>query len=362
VAILSRKGGEVLPEDQLLESVTVFQRLPDFPVPFLREVFHLFFSWLVVLRTINEFMPDVVHIHNTPPMVGFVTSVVCSFKKIPVIYDIHDIVYELISSLEINAILKRLYLTVGLFLEKVSLSASSGIVTTSEAMKTSVLERVGRYIGNKPFVVMRNINPELVAFFHARDEESRDNRYILYSGVLYTETIGIEDLIEIMPRIYERYGVRFLIVGDGRLRKGLEERTRAKGRGRVVEFLGHVSRHRLYELTRGALLCVVPFRETIHLKTVLPHKLFEYMAVGKAVVFSDLPGMKELLGEENKGMFKPGNKEDMMRVIEGLLSDEGLRMSVCERNRERIRGITFEKELSSLMGLYEKIMSERRCN
>lgn len=361
VTILSRRliGYSENFNDPIFEGIRVLCKLPSAPSVILREIVNIVYAWWIILKTINQIKPDIVHVHNSPETIAFVASIVCSFKKIPLIYDAHDGVYELISSLELNPILKRIYLAIGLFFEKTTLQRCAGILTVSEALKESMLKRAGNYIGGKPFVVMRNINPELSDIANSYRQMPEGN-YILHSGTLYTATIGLEDVIDIIIDLNRKTGVKLVIAGDGPYKRKLEEYANAKGVKEAVDFIGHIGREELYRLISGAKLCIMPFKKTRHMDTVLPNKLFEYMALEKPFVYPDLPGFMEVLGDDNEGKYRPDDKDDLRRVIENMLAGEELRKSVGEKNRSILNEITFEKEFAKLLGLYGLILEDKR--
>ena len=359
VEILSRRlsGYSENFNDPIFQGIKVLCRLPSPPIVLLRELVNIVYSWWVILKTINQIKPDIVHVHNSPESIAFATSIVCSFKRIPFIYDAHDGVYELISSLELNPILKRIYLAIGLFFEKTTLQRCAGILTVSEALKESMLKRAGNYIGDKPFVIMRNINPELSDITNSCQEASEGN-YILHSGTLYTATIGLEDVFDIITDLNRKTGVKLVIAGDGPYKRKLEEYANAKGVKEAVDFLGHIGREKLYKLISGAKLCIMPFKKTRHMDTVLPNKLFEYMALAKPVIYPDLPGFREVLGINHEGKYKPDSKDDMKRIVENMLLNEKFRKSAGKKNRELLKEITFEKEMQKLLGLYHLILKQ----
>ena len=359
VEILSRRlsGYSENFNDPIFQGIKVLCRLPSPPIVLLRELVNIVYSWWVILKTINQIKPDIVHVHNSPESIAFATSIVCSFKRIPFIYDAHDGVYELISSLEINSVLKKIYLVVGMFFEKATLRRCAGVLTVSEALKESMLKRVGNHIGSKPFVVMRNINPELSDIADSY-QEAREGNYILHSGTLYTATIGLEDVIDIITDLNRETGVKLVIAGDGPYKRKLEEYANAKGVKEAVDFLGHIGREELYRLITGAKLCIMPFKKTRHMDTVLPNKLFEYMALAKPVIYPDLPGFREVLGINHEGKYKPDNKDDMKRIVENMLLNEKFRKSAGKKNRELLKEITFEKEMQKMLGLYHLILKQ----
>jgi len=344
-----------LQHDPLFEGITLFERLPHLKKVWLREIVNLLWSWYVILKTLGEVRPALVHVHNPPETIPFIASIVCRIRRIPVIYDVHDGVYELISSLEIHPLLKRLYLAVGLFFERNTLGRSSGILTVCEALKQAQVARAGRYIGSTPYVVMRNVNPAWM--MSGDDAPQQEGNFILHSGTLFTATLGLEDLVDILPGIYAKTGCRLVLAGDGPYRPVLQRYVEEKKAGHMVDFLGHIGREQLYQLTREARLCVMPFRKTRQLSVAVPNKLFEYMALQKAFVYPDLPGFREILGDDNAGKYVPGDSSDMEKKILSLLTDDALRQGLGLHHKALLQHFTFEKESARLLNLYQSLLS-----
>ncbi|MBI4685918.1 MAG: glycosyltransferase family 4 protein [Nitrospirae bacterium] len=356
VAILCRKpfagrGAESeRGKEQLPEGVHVFDPIPSYGNFVLRELGHLFLSWRAVLYVLKTFQPDVVHVHNYPVTLGFVTVLICSLKRIPVIYDIHDGWYESISAMEMNPVLKSLYLYTGLVLEIMSLRHCSGILTVSNALRTSIAGRAAVHIKKKPFLVMRNIDDTVFPDPACTPAEEKDT--LLFSGTLFDSYIGLEDVMDILKNLRDIPGLRLIIAGDGPYRQGLERAAMKKGVADKVQFLGHIPRAQLIELIRRSKLCLIPFRKNLITAFAVPNKLFEYMALGKAFVYPDLGGFREVLGEGNAGEYPAGSVSSMKDAIRRLITDDRMRSLQGSRNRELFSRLTFEGEFSQLWNLY----------
>jgi glycosyltransferase involved in cell wall biosynthesis len=344
------------PVDPLLEGIRIVKSLPSPRPVVVREFLHLVYSWRIILGEIRNARPDIVHVHNFPVTLAFVTAIVCFVKKVPLVYDIHDGWYESISSMEMNPLMRKIYLAVGLFFEKWSLRLCTGIVTVSRALRESIMQRAGHLVGAKPFVVMMNVPFPADA---EADAGVPEEDYLLYSGTLFTGYIGLEDLIDVLPELQGKKGLRLLIAGDGPYRAELEKYVARRGAGELVVFLGHVPRQELYRHIRRAKLCVMPFRKNRQLDVAVPNKLFEYMACGKAFVYPDLPGFREVMGTENRGRYIPGSREDLKKTITKLLNDDTMRSITGAANRAILNDITFAHEFSKLWELYGTVAKKQ---
>lgn len=68
-----------------------------------------------------------------------------------------------------------------------------------------------------------------------------------------------------------------------------------------------------------------------------PTKLFEYMAMGKAIITSDMDQMAEIFEDEVTALLcEPGSVDEVQRAIERLVDDENLRVELGKKAREEV--------------------------
>jgi glycosyltransferase involved in cell wall biosynthesis len=288
---------------------------------------------------------------------AFITALVCRSRNIPLVYDIHDSSQEVIEASDFPWVLKMVYKKVALYFEKETVKQSSGIVAISESMKQQMIATREIFRKQSPvFIVMRSVDKTLHELIERAIVEEQD--YIYYSGVLYARFIGLESFISATEELLRSGRSKLIIAGDGPYRKVLEEKVKMLGLADAVSFLGHIPKEENLEMIQKACLTIIPYEANPLTNIALPNKIFEYMALGKPVVYPDLPGFREVLGNDNKGRYRPDDKKDMERVVIDLLSDEELRKSLGRKNRELIKSITFEKEFSKLLELYKRILGK----
>jgi glycosyltransferase involved in cell wall biosynthesis len=78
-------------------------------------------------------------------------------------------------------------------------------------------------------------------------------------------------------------------------------------------------------------------------------KMFEYMAVGGAIVSSDLPVIREVLHEKNAVFCKPDDIGDWRLEIESLLGEESRRTKLGENARRDVQGYTWIARAQRIM-------------
>ena len=144
---------------------------------------------------------------------------------------------------------------------------------------------------------------------------------------------GIDTLIEAAPRILERFpDTRFLIVGDGVMRAPWQRTVAARGLERAFLFPGRVPYTDAPRYINATDVCVAPFLSSRG--ETSPLKLFDYLACGKPVVVSDIPSVREIIGEERGVVaIPPESPEALADAVIGLLADEGRRRLLGENGR-----------------------------
>jgi glycosyltransferase involved in cell wall biosynthesis len=155
-----------------------------------------------------------------------------------------------------------------------------------------------------------------------------------YAGSLIVYE-GLDTLIDAVDVLVKRgTDVRVNIVGDGEARGQLEAQVLRLGLSGHIRFHGRVAPDAAREiLARCALVCL-PRKPFQVCEIVPPIKLVEALAMGKPVIVSDLPVLRDELGENPAGwLFKAGDTADLARVIEMALVDRAALTAIGARAR-----------------------------
>ncbi|HEX68653.1 MAG TPA: glycosyltransferase family 1 protein [bacterium] len=143
---------------------------------------------------------------------------------------------------------------------------------------------------------------------------------------------GLEMLLDVLPD-----DCTLLVVGEGRERKKLEE----KSKGKKVIFTGPVSHREIPRYISIMDLCILPDMSIYS----SPVKLFEYMAMGKAILAPRKGQIKDFFEKSGElFLFTPRDKEEMETSIRKLLKDDSLRSKLGSEARQRfLREFTWKK-------------------
>jgi glycosyltransferase involved in cell wall biosynthesis len=173
-----------------------------------------------------------------------------------------------------------------------ALEAASAVVTVSHSLRSRVLE-----LGIDPakvHVVRQGIDHDL---FHVGDQAAarrqlkipEDGKMLVFVGNLLPVK-GLEVLLAACAALRDRgVAFRLYLVGDGPLRKTLEEDCRARSLGELVTFLGARPQHQLPDWYRAADLTVLT-----SWSEGLPNVLRESLACGTPFVSTNVGGVAEI--------------------------------------------------------------------
>jgi glycosyltransferase involved in cell wall biosynthesis len=162
---------------------------------------------------------------------------------------------------------------------------------------------------------------------------------------------GIETLIDATPGVLESQPeAQVAIWGEGPELELLRDRARRRGVAASVHFLGS-SQDPLAAL-RGADVFVHP-----SLAESFPYVILEAMAVGRAIVASDVGGIGEAIVDGESGLLvAPGADEPLARALIAVLEEPERRGGMGEAARRRMeRLFTREGMIDRLIGVYHEI-------
>lgn len=156
-------------------------------------------------------------------------------------------------------------------------------------------------------------------------------------SVLDYEGLGmLVDAADIMRTRRQDFAV--LIVGDGAELDKFQELVRERELEEFVRFTGRVPHEdveRYYSLVDIAPFPRLPLPVC---EMVSPLKPFEALAMGKAVVASDVAALAEIIQPGVNGLLhRKGDVEDLTRQLEALLDNQDLRKELADKGRHWVR-------------------------
>jgi glycosyltransferase involved in cell wall biosynthesis len=189
-------------------------------------------------------------------------------------------------------------------------------------------------VGNTPDDVEMLIAP------HPEPPELADLRErpkLLFVGTLIGDR-GVVVAVQAMPAILRAVPEAVLvIVGDGPERERIAATARDLGVADQVRLVGWRNHADLPGFYSHADIGLLPFLDGSHVRITFANKLFDYMAVGLAVLAADLPPMRRILQETDAGvLFPPGDPEALATAAVDLLRDPARRRGLGQHGQQAV--------------------------
>lgn len=175
---------------------------------------------------------------------------------------------------------------------------------------------------------------------------------IVYAGSLFGWK-GVSDLISAAQWLP---GHRIIIIG-GSLEEIEMLRRELPNRGAEIEFTGRLSHEQVQKELSKACVAVLPNRAISVSAWTSPIKLFEYMGAGCAIVASDLPSIREIIGPDDAILVHPQSPKQLAEAIRYLTSNPHIAASMGMRLRSRAEDFTWERRASRLIGMLRQTIA-----
>ena len=159
-----------------------------------------------------------------------------------------------------------------------------------------------------------------------------DNLVLGFTGFV-RDWHGMNKVIDMIAQDPPGSGRSLVVVGDGPARASLEQQAAALGIAKRVRFTGIIGRN---EVARYVAAFDIALQPSV-VAYASPLKLFEYLALGKAIIGPAQPNIQEILTDgENALLFDPADATSMEKVIDRLCTDPVLRTKLAENARQTI--------------------------
>lgn len=276
------------------------------------------------IEVIRRERPAVVHLRST--YVSALPGIIAAKHfGLPVVYEVSGM-WELVYESHDNAKMEgRRARTVRL--EDAVLAAADSVCTITAAMADIVRARVDL---RAPISIIPNA-VDITNFVesekddHLLDELSwkRKTPTVGYIGS-FVDYEGLDILVRALSRLQD-LGVEFyaLFVGDGAEFQAIQNLAASLGLDTAtVRFTGRVPHSEVNSLYSLIDICVYPRRYTAATAAVSPLKPFEAMALGKTVIVSDVPALREIAGDGERALIvEEGNATALAELLKTVISE-----------------------------------------
>jgi glycosyltransferase involved in cell wall biosynthesis len=259
-----------------------------------------------IKRQIEEFHPDV--IVGFQILSAYLAMRAAKKNHIPFIYYWTDAYHTQIPF--------KVYQPIGEYIEKRILKNADRVIVINDKLKDFVVERGSdpeRTQVEKAGVDFDRFNPDIDGNeIRERYGIEKDDFVLFFVGWLY-HFAGLKEVaIELSKIKDENPKIKALIVGDGDAFDDLQRIKEEQHLDNQVILAGKQPYENIPEFIAAADICLLPAYSTEKImQDIVPIKLYEYMACGKPVIATKLPGVMKEFGEGH-GVIYVDKPEDVL--------------------------------------------------
>jgi len=240
-------------------------------------------------------------------------------------------------------------------LQSLTVKISDKILVISQPIKDFLMLRCS--VPEEKIVVLPNgvdtaiFNP-MVRGIGLKDKLNAEH-IVLFVGYLYE----LDILIKVASNIVKEKPKTFFIIVGNHDRSRWIHKVKKIGLEKNFLFTGPIPHTEVPKYIMDSDVCVNIFPQKDYFAAAHPLKILEYMACGKPVVATNLPGTAQTIQNGVNGfLYNPDDAEALTKYLNTLLSDQNLRKRVGQAAWNTIRDkYTWETMTENLIKVFEEV-------
>ena len=300
-------------------------------VPFLVYVSMLFTYSREISTQLRESPPDV--IIGMYILTSYLALRASKRRGIPFVFEVLEPYSEMVPSTVLKPI--------GMLIAKRIYRGADRVVVINEGLREHAI-RMGAH-PETTYVIRAGVDKELFGS-HVDGKAVRlqygiaeREKVLLFMGWLYHFS-GLKELLAELAKLRrEDLGIKVLIVGDGDAFEELQLMRTDLGLEDYVTLTGKQPYERIPEFIAASDICLLPAYNNKIMRDIVPIKMYEYMAMGKPVIATRLPGIMKEFGSDNGVLWIERPEDALGKALE--IINAGTIEAQGELAREFVRDI-----------------------
>lgn len=254
---------------------------------FTRRVFD-FFSFMVMgtIASLFQRKPDLIVATSPQFFCGIAGMIASTMRRVPFVLEVRDLWPDSILAVGVSATRPGIQLLRKL--EKMMYCRAKLIIVVSKAFVKPIQNKIPN--SDKIRVVTNGVDSSLFAKQMSDDiplelAETINNKFVVSYIGTHGRAHGLLTVIKAAESLSKREDILFLLVGSGEKRDEIIQWTQERNLTNV-HFMPLQKRHVIPKLIDLSHAAIVPLRNLPLFSTVIPSKIFEFMAMGKPMIVS----------------------------------------------------------------------------
>jgi glycosyltransferase involved in cell wall biosynthesis len=276
--------------------------------------------------------PDVIIATSPQFFCGWTGAMVAKLRRLPFILEIRDVWPA--SIVAVGAMRENLAIRFLKFLELKMYRMADHIVTVGQCYSDD-LARKG-VPAQKMSVIMNGVDPEV---FRRQEPDGELRRKLGLDGEFlcsYIGTVGMASGLGVVLRAGKllqernRKDIKFMIVGDGAIREGLQAQVESMGLTNVI-FTGLQPKNMIPKYLSITNACLIHLRSCDVFEAVMPSKIFEAAGMAKPIIIGVRGFAEQFVLRARAGIaIRPENEDELVDAVVQLADNKAQAAEMAE--------------------------------
>lgn len=249
--------------------------------------------------------------------------------------------------------------------EKEWLQLFDHLIAVNEGMRQ---KNISKGVNQKNITVIAN-SIDTDQFDEYRVDQSIINKFKPYFTLIYVggfvSNRGLEHVIEGMVELKKvSRNIRLLLVGDGEMRRQLENLAKELEVDDVVIFEGFQSQEKVKSYLLASDIGLVPFKRTPQTNNSSSNKLYQYMYYGLPILATNCTSVEKMVKENRCGIiYEDGDSKAFSKHVTEFLNDQEIIQEYSKNGKDAVSNkFNWHIEEEKLISLYENLKAELEVN
>ena len=307
---------------------------------------------------------DLVHLGSVGFWIQYISfakvaTLYALFQKVDIIYTRDELVTYFLGFFKKN-IYWEVHTKKSSWIAKAAAKKAKKIVVISQGLKEYILKEYGLSEGK---VIVAHDGVDLKEFEDKRSKEElreelrlpKEKKIIAYVGKYKTmgQTKGVNDLIQAFGDVYKEDKEAFLLL-VGINKDEVDEVTNIFKTCSIPEeywsIVLHVTHNKAILYMKAVDVLVMNYPNTEHYaKYMSPLKLFEYMASGNVIIASDLPSVREVLGDTNSVLINTDDETGLIKALGQVIKNTDSTNNLAKQAQIDIGKYTWTRRIDRVL-------------
>jgi glycosyltransferase involved in cell wall biosynthesis len=318
-------------------------------IPFSRSIasYKNIFAMFKLRKLIRRNNYHLIHVHT--PIASFITRLVNSHKRTPLVYTAHGFHFNENGNIITNFLFKSAEKIAGKWLNKLIVINDEDVVQGKLIVDPAKVTKVSGIGIDESAFTKENVTINFLTNLKASLNINEKNKIIIHIAE-FNENKRQIDIINaaIMLKKWKE-DVTFLLVGDGVLKDDIECQVNKENLHDYVKVVG-------FRTDISQLLAISDVGLNVSLREGLPRSVMEMMAMKLPIIATNIRGNRELVDDCHNGyLIEVKNPQELANRCQLLLQDTSTRKLFGKRGRKMIESkYTLSNVLKEMDKIYEE--------